>query len=377
MRATWIILLLLVILAGCLPIELSVSPNGQKVLIPRQEGYFSYDFGYEKIRLLYAPPEGKPAFALYAPDEKSILTASQVGSGMMRGVGFKLSIIGLKDKETNIKDLFDVTNLTYLQWSRDKQYISYTRISDSITPPMEENLPELYVVKIEGVNRRKIDANNSILHRWFSNSEALLAIRLTAKTNDMYQGALVKYDLSDKGSEPEVLAELICGNNMFLDLSPDDNVALLTAFHAVPTGQSPILPELSQPKQELYRIDIKEKTVTPSNREARYALFSPKGDRILVGAGQEDRADIDITDLSFSSYKRMATDAAVAVGESFTDSTSIYPCWVNNDTFLYLAKHAVYGTAGANLQLVEMNVKTGDAKNLQATIDRGVNETHR
>jgi len=374
MRAKWLAISLLLILVGCLPIELSVSSNGEQVLIPRQEGYFVFNLLTGKTRLLFAPPEGKPAFALYSRDGKSVLTVSQVGSGMMRGVGFKLNILTRKDNEPQATDLVDVTNLTYVQWSPDKKFISYTRVSDNIVPPMEENLPELYIVNTETAQRRKMASNGSILHRWFPDSQAILAMKLHAKTNDIYQASLVKIDLPGETAKTNVLAEILCGSDMYIDLSADGKYALITAFDASPTGSKPDLPTTDQPKQKLYNINLEDGTITALNREVRYAVFSPDGKQILLGITKENGVELEVTDAAFNTFKRIATDAALSVGESFTDSTSIYPSWIDNTKVLYLAKQAVYGTAGTNLQLIELNADGSKSKNLQSAIDKGVHE---
>ena len=51
--------LALLIFAGCFPVELDVSADG-KILIPREEGFFSLDPASKKVELVYKSDGGKP-----------------------------------------------------------------------------------------------------------------------------------------------------------------------------------------------------------------------------------------------------------------------------------------------------------------------------
>jgi len=70
----WVLAAALV--AGCLPIELSFSPQGSVVIL-REEGFCVLDRAKGTVKVLYAPKDHKPAFAAYSPSGEQVLAISQ------------------------------------------------------------------------------------------------------------------------------------------------------------------------------------------------------------------------------------------------------------------------------------------------------------
>jgi hypothetical protein len=374
----WRTLLCVLILtsAGCLPIELSVSPGGENVIIPREEGFFSFGLQNNRLQLLFSPPEGDPAFGLYAPNGKNIVVVSQVGSGMMRGVGFKLNMLRLTGKDVDMHPLFDVSNLTYLRWRPDSAMLSMTRVADSKAQPFEENLPELLIYDLQAKIRKKVDHNVSILHRWFPDSKSILAVKLREKNeSDIYRAQLVQYDLPGENAQTNILAELICGKNMFFDLSPDGKRVLITALKAGDPGAILECPKGDSrriPKTKLYELNLDTGNVTDMNRNARYAIYSPSGNRVLLGIIQDKAIELEVADRTFETFTVIDNHVVSDVGETLGVSTAVYPVWVDNNRILYLVNRPVYGTAGINLQLMESTADGTKQRNLQHLIDAGI-----
>src|SRR5215472_7084586 len=73
-----LLLLPLLLLPGCFPIELDVRDG--KLLIPREEGFFVFDPASGKAAKVAGNTDGKPVFARFSPEGKELLTVVK-GSG--------------------------------------------------------------------------------------------------------------------------------------------------------------------------------------------------------------------------------------------------------------------------------------------------------
>ena len=353
-------------LSGCLPIELSVSPDG-KVMIPRQEGFFSLDPGKGAVKAVYAPKSDKPAFAVYSPDGASVLAISKSTGGGM-GTSFAVEVVPAAGGQA--KQLLKASNLTYARWSPDGKQVTLTRMADSKVAPMTENLPELLLLDAASGEKKTLASNVSTIHRWFPDSKHVLAFQISAKDKEtsQYTGKLVKVATATGKAQP--LAEVLGERKVFFDLSPDGTRALFTAIKAAKVGGK--VPGSSKDDPQLFELNIAAGTVRAVTADAAFAIYSPKGTKVLVGAkkDKEGRIKLSVGDAALAKTAIVAEDAAKSVGSS--DSRDVYPGWLDDDTVHYLALRSVYGTEGQNLHLVTVGADGKGRKDLQATIDGGV-----
>ena len=187
MRRLVFVLALCGLLVGCLPIELSVSPDG-RVLIPRQEGFFILDPASGEVHRALDDRYGKPMFAVWSPDGNSFVAVSEgdapegaaddaapvVDFGevaidgddmdaeavaqqmqmMMEqamaqmGMGPSMNLTLVVPAKVQASHLMNVSGVTYLLWGVDENLISLTRLSSETVAPLEENMPELVVVDV-------------------------------------------------------------------------------------------------------------------------------------------------------------------------------------------------------------------------------------
>src|ERR1051325_5965051 len=145
--------LTVVVLVGCLPVEVDVSQDG-RLLIPRQEGFFILDSASGKVTPAFQPKGGQAVFARFVPASKQIVVVTDAGDGGpsipgMGGGGEKLMLVNLADGST--KNLLTAQNVTYLTISPDGKFAAYTRLGDNQTDLGENNketLPELHILDL-------------------------------------------------------------------------------------------------------------------------------------------------------------------------------------------------------------------------------------
>lgn len=284
MRRLLVVLMLLTgfVAGGCLPIELSASK--ERILIPRQEGFCILDLKKDEAttRVAYAPKSDKPALGLFAPDGKKFLAISKTSGGGM-GTAFKVEVVQVADGKP--KTLVTVTNLTYAQWSPDGKYVTLTRLADQKSATVDKNMPELILVDTAAGEKKKLASDVGMIHRWFPDSKHVLTLQIASKDKqeNQYSGKLVKLDISTGKAEP--LASVLGGDKVFLDLSPDGGKVLFTAIKAGKVSEK--VPSKSDDKAQLHELDIKSGAVRAVKGDVAYAIYSPKGTKVLMGAVSE------------------------------------------------------------------------------------------
>lgn len=376
MRRLLVVLVLVAgfVAGGCLPIELSASKDG-KILIPRQEGFCILDLKKDEatMKVVYAPKSDKPAMGLFAPDGKRFLAVSQTSGGGM-GTAFKIEAVQIADGKA--KALVTLTNLTYAQWSPDGKYVTLTRLADQKSAALDKNMPELILVDTAAGEKKKLASDVGMIHRWFPGSKHVLALQIASKDkdDDQYSGKLVKIDVATGKAEP--LASVLGGSKVFLDLSPDGSKVLFTAIRAGKVGEK--LPSKSDEKAQLHELDIKSGNVRAVRGNVAYAIYSPKGTKVLLGAASEEGGTIELAvgDALLTSlrvFTTVATDAAKGAGGS-GGSSDIYPGWFDDDSVHYIALRTVFGTAAKNYQLTIVKANGKQRANLQPVIDAGLIE---
>jgi dipeptidyl aminopeptidase/acylaminoacyl peptidase len=353
---------------GCLPIELSVSPDGE-VLIPRQEGFVVYQPADGGVTLLHAPDSGQPAFAMYSPDGQQALALVQAEGGGM-GQNFQAVLLGANGKA---KDLLSRSNITYMQWSPDGKYATITRVADQKKGNLDQNLPELILIDIQAGTSKTIASNIAGIHRWMPDGKSVVIFQIERKSEESSQYAGKLMTLNVETGEAAALASMMGEQGAFFDISPDGKAAMVTALKVAPNDAD--LPDKVDGKASLYALNLISGEHNQVTEDAGFAIYSPDGSKVLVGGSDEKDGAITLSTMlaDGSGLKALAEDAAKSAGSGMgPGQATIYPTWLDNDTVLYLAKHAVYGTAGTNLQLTSIKTDGSEKTNHQGEIEYGL-----
>jgi|GEM_PF-2362745 len=351
---------------GCLPIELSVSKDG-RVLIPRQEGFCSFDPASGAVKKVYVPKSSKPAMGLFAPDGKSILAVSEASGG---GMGSSFAVTVVKTAGGKAKELLKATNLTYARWSPDGGKVAVTRVADKKKAPLEQQLPELILTAPGEAGHKVLAGNVSKLVRWFPDSKSVLSFQIASKSKEtsLYSGQLVKIDIASGQAKP--LAQVMGDQKVFFDLSPDGKSVLFTAAESVKVGgKLPAKPKDSETK--LFKLDIASGAIAKVADDAIYAIYSPKGTKVLVGQPGNNAVSLKVGSAHLKDLKTIARGVVKGAGDG-PASADFYPSWFDEKTILFLTKHAEYGTAGKNLHLISIGADGRGRKDLQNAISAGI-----
>ncbi len=360
------------LLAGCLPVELVVSHDGQ-VLIPRQEGYFLLDPAHAKVTRIYVPQDASPVFGRLTGDGKELLAAdaSSAGGGPGSSVNFDLVNLGTG----GVTRLGAASNVTYLTLSPDNHTAAYTRVADQQHGSVKENLPELHLLDLASRRDTIVDvapgAGVAAIHRWFPDSKSLLVFQIMAKVenSNFYKGVLARVDVATKKITP--LAAALGPNSVFLDLAPDGRTALFVAAEAGPVGADLKVGGQQSKGENLYEYNLVTRQLRKVRDHVRYAMYSKTGRRVLIARpAQSGDLDLEVADAGLNKFNTIADDARASTGGGpMGNDASIYPGWIGDDQIAYLASQAVYGIAGRNLELVVISADGAHARSLQAAID--------
>ncbi|MBS3821523.1 MAG: hypothetical protein GVY16_01915 [Planctomycetes bacterium] len=365
----WLLPLVLVagLFVGCLPVELSVSPSGE-VLIPRAEGFVVYSPADGSVKVWNDAAGGQAAFAMYSPDGKSALAIVEASGGGM-GKSFKVMLIGADGEATEICSR---SNITYAQWSPDGMYATITRVADQQVEPVDQNLPEMILINVAEGTTKKLASNVAGIHRWMPDSKKLVVFQIERKSEDanQYAGKLMTLDVAS--GEMVALAGMMGEQDAFFDVSPDGKTAMVTALKVDAANAE--LPDEVDGKAKLYSLDMTSGASKEISDSAGFAMYSPKGTKMLIGASEEQDGAIalSVAAADGSGMKKVVDDAAKQTGGGMGNQATIYPTWMDDETVLYLSKHAVYGTAGANLVLTSVKADGSGRRNHQGTIDVGL-----
>ncbi|MBN1553597.1 MAG: hypothetical protein JXA11_02545 [Phycisphaerae bacterium] len=339
---------LMTVLGGCLPVELSVSPRGD-VLIPRQEGFVVYKPADGSVKVWNKPADGQAAFALYAPDGNSALVFVQASGGM--GPSFKVMLL---DAAGQTKELFSRSNITYAQWSPDGKYATVTRVADQKVAPLDQNMPELILINVAEGTTKPLASNIAGIHRWMPDGKNVVIFQIESKIEktSQYAGKLVLMNVVDGKTQP--IAGMVGESGAFFDVSPDGKTAMLTALKVAAADAK--FAEKVDGKSKLFSLDLGSGASKEISDDAGYAVYSPKGTKVLIGSSQEKDGAItlNVAPADASAMKPIATDAAKQTGGGMGSQATIYPVWLDDETVLYLSKYAVFGTAGTNLMLTSV-----------------------
>lgn len=354
----------LLALSGCFPVELDVSPDG-KILIPRGEGFFSFHPSTKKVELVYKPDSGKPIFGRFAPDGRGLLAVTE-SPGAMMGKSFDFFLVSLPDKKA--RKIYMGGNATYALFSPNGKYVSVSQLAASPKPPLEEQLPEIYLISSEDGSSRLLLSNVGSFHRWLPDSKSLLVFSISGKDKEksQYSGSLAVVDAAT--GKKKAVVDALGGKDFFLSLSPNGHKAFFTAVAAGKPGT-----KLDGTNAKLFEVTLKTQEVRDLGEGIKYAMYSPAGDRILLGSASKDNnLKLEVADAALTSRTQIADGIAGSVGGSFGGGASVYPGWVGNSALYFLSDRAVYGTEGKNLELVVADASGGGSRAYQSEIESAI-----
>lgn len=186
------------------------------------------------------------------------------------------------------------------------------------------------------------------MFRWTHDSQNLLMFQSKNAIGSDHEGHLVKLEIATRKQTP--LAEVMGRSSAVVDLSPDGDTLLFTAYVAAPPNGS-VKPKAVAPfVHHLYELNIKEgslRRISMSDRDVLNAAFSPSGNKILVAArsvysyGRSyDNATLRVYDPTWGRPIILAVDASRR--HSWGQDSVEIPGWVNDDFAHYHRRVETY-----------------------------------
>lgn len=332
---------LLVLLAGCFPIELDVDRQG-RLAIARQEGWCLFDPATRTTTVVRVAEGERPVFARFSPDGAHLLTVGEV-----RGVRghYDLTLSPLAGGPG--RRLARVRHPTYLLYAPDGRRVALTRVAQRTQPPFDSQpLPELVVLDVDSGEPRVLASNVGALFRWEHAGGRIIAVELTARDDhERFLGRLIRIDVHSGEATP--LVSVLLGQSYDLDLSADGRRALLCALDVGPLQH--LFPGESESLQQLFRIDLAGGGLTRTERPAAFARYSPGGQAVLLGGFPVSGPELWTADAELTAYHRVADD--LYQGGGIGAGGEAFPGWLDDDRLYYLAARAVYGVDGTSPSL--------------------------
>ncbi len=358
-RPRLLLLLPLLLLAGCFPIELDVRDG--RLLIPREEGFFVFDPPSGQATKVAGAEDGKPVFARFAPDGKEVLTVVKTG-GFNE---FRFLIRPLSGGKA--REVYKAENTAYVLYSPDGANLGVVQMSEKEDPQFKNKVPEFYLVPAKGGPTKRLAEKVGVLFRWFGDSRRVLLFELVkADEQSRYHGKVSVLDVTTGKATP--LAAAVVPQTFFLDLAPDGKKALFTAYEADKPGA-----ELGKSKEfdtRLFELDVAAGGLRTIDKKASFAIYSRDGKQVLLGTPPEgfsfETVKLEVADAGLTKFTTVAGDAykAMSLGGGAT-----FPSWLDDKTVFYFVQRAVYGTEGKSLHLMTVGADGRGRRDLQPRID--------
>lgn len=364
-KRRWMLLLPLLLIAGCFPIELDVSPDG-KMVISRQEGFFVFDPASGKVTKVGAKKPGSPVFARFSPDGKNVLTVIKNGSVGFSDA-FEFHVVPLAGGKERM--IYKTGNAAYVRYSPDGKNLGVVKISEKKRPPLDDTLPELQLVSVDRGTSKLLSYNVSHLCRWFKDSKRILTLHVESKDKKTshFSGHMVSIDVAT--GKATNLAAITTQKEHFFDISPDNKKVLFTALQAGKPGEK--LPKIERGDLKLYELDVASGAIRKIDKKADYAIYSPDGKQVLIGTAPEgfsfDTLNIEIADAALKAFTVVARDAHKEF--SIGGGGIIYPGWQSNSKIYYFVERKIYGTEGKGLYLTMVGADGKGRRVVQPIID--------
>jgi Tol biopolymer transport system component len=350
-----------VLLVGCFPITVSVSPDGRMVLV-RGEGVVIYDLKKDAAAVVAKPPgEMKAAWAAFSPDGKQLLWVMSRENGPG-------DLYVAKGDGTEAKKIFTSGSpMVYATWSPDAKHVSVGEVSNQQKEAVGKNLVNVKVVDAATGAANEVAKDTTQFHDWTADGKGIVAFfaeKKAAEEHEAIRGQLILFGLDGTKT---VLAEAIAGEDNFVDVSPDGKDVLLTAARAAAPGGEALDAQDPDDQNRLYRVDVAKKLATKiSDEKVNAAVFSPDGKHVLFTTA-EDQARLVVCGPDGADAKVLASDVLTKVGDM--SSARVIPAWLADDTVVYWKNRVVIGTVGTAVTTMSIKIDGTGAKSLQAKLD--------
>lgn len=379
MRPHLIAAFVIVNLSGCFPIEIDVNDKGE-LLICREEGFFLFDPATKRTTPIIGPGADMPVFARFAPGGKQILAVVKDG----KDNDTRFDLVTLADGAA--KTAYRTGTGCYTRFSPDGRWLAVTQIGSRQTEQVDEKggvvihseqITELTAVELATGTPKTF--GKTVAHsffRWFQDSERILGIVIEGKSkkND-YLGHLAEINI--RSGAITKLVSVVGGQEMFIDLAPDNRKALLSARAVGPVDKMPMLAEDDETPATIHEIDLKSRAIRKLTFPSKFAIYSPNGKKALVAANlpEGDVLNLIVANADGSDPKSIADDFSPSAGfvQMGADGTTL-PGWRSDDSVFYIASRAVYGSSRHAPWLKVVNAGGGTAAILQPYLDVGVLE---
>ncbi|HUU44043.1 MAG TPA: hypothetical protein VMX57_09695 [Planctomycetota bacterium] len=357
MKRRGLLLVTLLLVAGCFPITLSVAPDGRIALV-RGEGVVIYDLANDKAAVVIKPPEGKEAaWVAFSRDGKKLMC-------VMMSENSAGDVYVASGDGTGAKKIFTSDQpMAYATWSPDAKYIAVGEVSQEGKGDLG-NLVNVRVVDVATGQGRDVARDVTQVHDWTADSSAVVAFQGDAKAGENgVRGKLMRFGLDGNTT---VLAKAIAGKELSVDVSTDGRTVLLTASVAVRADAAdPAVPE--KPEENiLYAVPAAGgDPVVISKKKVSSAFFSPDGRHILISTEDGDLIVTDADGKNAKTLDRKVLNQSVGM----MDSARMLPTWASNDRVIYWKSLTVIGMKGKNLATTSVNIDGTERTNLQPKMD--------
>jgi hypothetical protein len=360
LRLRTLILLPLLLLAGCFPIELDVRDG--KLLIPREEGFFTFDPATGKAVRVAGTEDGKPVFARFSPDGKEVLTVvMEGGSREVFGPGPEFRFLVRPIDGGKAREVYKGIRAANVLYSPDGANLGVVQLTQVGGGPGAVPPGDLYLVPSKGGKAKRLAVMVGPLFRWFPDSKRVLVFQSDKNAEQVgLRGSGSVVDVGTGKATPVVA--VVVSEEAFFDLSPDGKKVLFTAFAAAKPGT-----DLAETNEglKLFELDVAAGTVRKIGKEVSYAIYSRDGKQVLLGTppGGSHPPKLEVADADLKKFTTVADDVWV--------SNKVLPGWLDDKTVFYFVQKAVYGTEGNSLHLMAVGADGKGRRDLQPSIDAG------
>ncbi|MDB5392071.1 MAG: hypothetical protein JWM11_7717 [Planctomycetaceae bacterium] len=356
---------LLILIAGCFPIELDVSEG--RVVIARAEGFFTFQVANGKLTKVIGNELGEPVYARFSPDGKELLAIVKAKDGFQKFEFYTVPVAGGKPRK-----VFQGEKTAYVRYSPDGTQLAVSLVPSREDPVLKTEVPEVQLVNVKDGKTKSLAQKVGVLTRWFPDSKRLLVFQIVSKVkDDRFAGNIAAIDISSGKITP--ICSAVADKSFYFDLSPDGKTVIIAGHAAGKVGT-----DLSQKEafdKKLFQISVATGEVKETNKKAEFAIFSPDGKRLAIGTEPEgftlDRVNVEICELG-------KLDESLLVAESYKGLAlggggGMFPGWIDNESLYYFDQKAVYGTEAKSVSLFVVKTDGKKRKNVQPVIDLAAN----
>ncbi len=357
MRSNIPLLILIASLGGCLPITLSLAPDGRSA-VARSEGIFILD-STQKTATVIHECQGlvRGAWAVFDGQGKTILYATHGSQAH-----WDLYVRSLTQGAKSAKILSGNSRLGYARLSPDGQYVSV------VTAPTFGK-PTLSIHQAQTGKELGRVANVSTYHAWTLDSQALyiMVAHKQDSKQGIYQGRICRVGI---GGKTQPLFSVATKQSFHLDFDPKSKKIAVVGVGANVDPEQPA--QVGQINLFLYAAGKLSSLDAKSGYTPRFAIFSPSGKQILINSGgaPENLLLLDAGTLKLT--RTLAKDVPVTT-ESLGDNATILPTWSpDGGSIIFWRYLPTMGLNGKSLRTRTLDLETGKERDLENRFESAI-----